>query len=277
MITLLEAAEQEDNPVKPETERKAHEVRRLRDDEHLTIKQIAEQLNMSEGGLCWLYTRHRPRIVSQRRAIIATLTASGTRNTELCVLRWQDLDFHRYKIRIPAAKSNRGVREIDMTPWLREQLLIYRASLGDVRPDGPVFPTRDQSFRDKDNLNRRVVAPVGRAAATLRSQRGLAPLPTGLSAHVFRRTYITLMAEAGAPITYVQDQVGHESARLTLEIYARVSRSRDRAKWGRAFDELMAGAVPAEAYEQVNTIALPMIDDHLAVDHDPSTTTGNEQ
>jgi hypothetical protein len=54
------------------------------------------------------------------------------------------------------------------------------------------------------------------------------------------------MAEAGAPITYVQDQVGHESARLTLEIYARVSRSRDRAKWGRAFDELMAGAVPDE-------------------------------
>jgi len=52
------------------------------------------------------------------------------------------------------------------------------------------------------------------------------------------------MAEAGAPITYVQDQVGHESARLTLEIYARVSRSRDRVKWGRAFDELMGGAVP---------------------------------
>jgi hypothetical protein len=55
------------------------------------------------------------------------------------------------------------------------------------------------------------------------------------------------MAEAGAPITYVQDQVGHESARLTLEIYARVSRSRDRATWGRAFDELMAGAVPVDA------------------------------
>ncbi len=277
VITLLEAAEQEDNPVKPETDRKAREVRRLRDEECLTIKQIAQQLNMSEGGVCWLYTRHRQRIVSQRRAIIATLTASGTRNTELCVLCWQDLDFHRYKIRISAAKTNRGVREIDMTPWLREQLLTYKASLGDVRPDGPVFPTRDRSFRDKDNLNRRVIAPVGRAAATLRSKRGLAPLPTGLSAHVFRRTYITLMAEAGAPITYVQDQVGHESARLTLEIYARVSRSRDRAKWGRAFDELMAGAVPAEAYEQVNTIALPMIDDRLAVDHDPSTTTRKEQ
>ena len=59
----------------------------------------------------------------------------------------------------------------------------------------------------------------------------------------------------------MQDQVGHESARLTLEIYARVSRSRDRAKWGRAFDEIMAGAVPAEAYERVEQIALFTADD----------------
>jgi hypothetical protein len=45
--------------------------------------------------------------------------------------------------------------------------------------------------------------------------------------------------------------VGHESARLTLEIYARVSRSRDRAKWGRGFDELMAGAVPHDGELQL--------------------------
>jgi integrase len=61
----------------------------------MTIKQIAEQLDISEGGVCWLYTRRRVQVVSQRRAIIATLSASGTRNTELCLLRWEDLDFAR--------------------------------------------------------------------------------------------------------------------------------------------------------------------------------------
>jgi hypothetical protein len=40
-----------------------------------------------------------------------------------------------------------------MTPWLREQLLTYKASLGDVAPDDPVFPTRDGSHRNKSNLN----------------------------------------------------------------------------------------------------------------------------
>jgi hypothetical protein len=63
---------------------------------------------------------------------------------------------------------------------------------------------------------------------------------------VFRRTYITPMAEAGALINYVQDQVGHESAQLTLEIYARVSRARP-CEVGPRFDELMAGVVAEES------------------------------
>lgn len=261
VITLLEAAEQVDNPVRPDTERKADEVRRLRDVEGLTIKQIAEHVKMSEGGVCWLYTRRRVPVVSQRRAIIATLTASGTRNTELCLLRWEDLDLARSKIRIPVAKTSRGVREIDMTPWLRDQLLAYKASRGKIKLQDPVFPTRSGSFRNKENINRRVVAPVQHAATKLRSERGLTALPAKLSAHVFRRTYATLMMEAGAPPRYVQGQLGHESARLTLEVYARVSESADRARLGRAFDELMAGAVPAEAHRQVPDVALPIIAD----------------
>lgn len=261
VITLLEAAEQVDNPVHPDTERKAQEVRRLRDVEGLTIKQLAERMQMSEGGVCWLYTRRRVPVLSQRRAIIATLTASGTRNTELCLLRWQDLDFAGSKIRITTAKTSRGVREIDMTPWLRDQLIAYKASRGEIDLQGPVFATRAGSFRDKENLNRRVVAPVQRAADKLRSERSLAALPTRLSAHVFRRTYATLMMEAGAPPRYVQGQLGHESARLTLEVYARVSESADRARLGRAFDELMAGAVPADAHRLVPVVALPTFAD----------------
>jgi hypothetical protein len=102
-------------------------------------------------------------------------------------------------------------------------------------------------MRDKDNLNQRVVQPIQRAANRIRRERGLPPLPTDLSAHVFRRTYATLMIEAGASPRYVQRQLGHGSAKLTLEVYTRVSDSRDRAQLGQAFDELVAGAVPAGA------------------------------
>jgi len=86
-----------------------------------------------------------------------------------------------------------------------------------------------------------VIGPVQRAAQTLRAERGLPPLPATLSAHVFRRTYATLMAEAGAPARYVQKQLGHGSARLTLQVYTRVSDTQARQALGRAFDKLMTG------------------------------------
>lgn len=50
------------------------------------------------------------------------------------------------------------------------------------------------------------------------------------------------MLEAGAPLTYVQDQVGHEDAKTTQKIYARVLRRQQGAHVGAAFNELMYGA-----------------------------------
>jgi site-specific recombinase len=55
------------------------------------------------------------------------------------------------------------------------------------------------------------------------------------------------MLEAGAPVPYVQSQVGHEDATTTLNVYAQVLRRRDRRRHGQAFDALMANAVPSGA------------------------------
>ncbi|HEY3946000.1 MAG TPA: hypothetical protein VGL78_12305 [Solirubrobacteraceae bacterium] len=54
ILSLLEAAEVIDSPVQPETLHKANEVRPLRNEKNRTIKQIAAELGMSEGGVCWL-------------------------------------------------------------------------------------------------------------------------------------------------------------------------------------------------------------------------------
>jgi hypothetical protein len=42
-------------------------------------------------------------------------------------------------------------------------------------------------------------------------------------------------------------QVGHADSRTTLQIYAKVLARRDRSDHGRAFDELVGGAVPPPA------------------------------
>jgi hypothetical protein len=61
VLSLLVAGEVFDNPVKPETVRAAEEVRRLRDDEHLTWKEIAARLGRSEAGVIWLHRRRAVR------------------------------------------------------------------------------------------------------------------------------------------------------------------------------------------------------------------------
>jgi integrase len=179
VLSLLVAGEVVDNPVKPETARAADDVRRLRDDEHLTWKEIAKRIGRSEGGGIWLYRRRPVRGPSPSRAVIALLSASGVRNTEACDLRWSDLDFTHGKINVSRSKTKRGVREIDMIPWLREELLTYRAAVGALDLNAAVLPTRDGANRTKDNLNRNVIGPVVRAANKAREERGLPPLPRG--------------------------------------------------------------------------------------------------
>jgi integrase len=244
VLSLLDAAELIDQPTRPATLIKAIEVRRLR--RSMTVRETAEALGISEGGVCYLCSRERVEKVSMTRTIIAVLAASGTRNTELCRLRPIDLDFVHSKIRIPRAKTAAGVREIDMTPWLQRQLEVYVESLGpDYDPEAPLFPNGRGNPFNKDSLNKRLKR-VHRAVGDMRRALRLPPLPTKLSAHVFRRTFITLMIEAGAPLSYVQELVGHEDQATTVRIYNRALRNRDHKRYGRAFDELMTNAVPAE-------------------------------
>ena len=86
ILSLLEAAELIDNPVRPETLRKADEVRRLRDEEKLTIKAIAAELGMSEGGVCWLYERRQARVppLAERSSRRSRRAERGTPSCAAC-------------------------------------------------------------------------------------------------------------------------------------------------------------------------------------------------
>ena len=72
-----------------------------------------------------------------------------------------------------------------------------------------------------------------------------------------RRTYISLLIEAGAPLPYVMRQVGHEDSRTTLEVYAQVQHRLSRKQVHQAFDDLLASAgeaadVPTGAREKMS-------------------------
>ena len=169
------------------------------------------------------------------------LAGSGLRNTELCRIDVCDVDFAHGHINVEDAKTDAGVRRVDLSPMLLDDLLAWRASLKHPSADSPFFPTRTGNRRDKDNINARVLKPAIRRADERRAHRDLLPLPAKVTAHTLRRTYISMMFAAGAEIPYVMAQVGHADSKVTLEIYARVLKRRDRDEASRAFDELLVG------------------------------------
>ena len=247
LLALIEAASGIDEPVSKETLARAELARRMRRDNR-TWKEIGAELGVADTTAIWLAGRYRKSgHASARRAILATLGCAGLRNSEVCDLNLGDLDFAHGVIHVRDAKTEAGVRQVNMTPWLHDELLAYRASRADAQPDEPAFPTRTGSRRDRRNVNRKVIAPAVGAANALRAERREQLLPGSITAHTFRRTFITLMLEAGAPVPYVQAQVGHEDPTTTLEIYAQVLKRRDRRRHGETFDALMADAVPSAA------------------------------
>jgi integrase len=242
---LLAAAEEIDQRVTPKVFERGAAAQALRD-EGVPWKEIGRRLGVAEATAIYYTQQHARRRISARRTIIACLAACGLRNTELCRIDVRDVDFAHGNINVADAKTEAGVRKVDLSPMLRDELLAWHASRDAPAPDSPFFPTRSGSRRDKDNINARVIRPAVRRANERRTLRDLPPLPARVTAHTLRRTYISMMFAAGAEIPYVMAQVGHSDSKVTLEIYAQVLKRRDREQVGRAFDHLLVGGGKGE-------------------------------
>ncbi len=195
-----------------------------------------------------------------RRPMIAVMAKSGLRVTEMCQLRWRDVDVHHQRLVVREAKTDAGVREVDLSLDVMEELMAWRATRPSSAPDEFVFATESGRARDKDNVRERVLRPVIKRTNELRAERGLPALPA-VSPHALRRTYISLMIEAGATLPYVMAQVGHEDSRTTLEVYAQVQPRLSRKQVHQAFDDLLASAgeaadVPTEGREKMSRSTL---------------------
>jgi integrase len=104
-----------------------------------------------------------------------------------------------------------------------------------------VFTTRAGTPRDRHNVRARVLVPsVARANKRLAEQGH--PSIVGLTNHSLRRTFASLMYEAGASPAQVMAQMGHTSASMALEVYAKMM-SRDRDT-GVRIDALVRGEKP---------------------------------
>jgi integrase len=139
---------------------------------------------------------------------------------------------------------------------LRDELATHKASASAAEPNDLVFPTKTGTARDRNNVRTRVLAGAIKRANTRRTKEGRS-LIAGVTNHSLRRTFASLLYEAGASPAYVMSQMGHTSSALALEVYTKVmERKRDT---GERLDALLRGAdwAPMGTYEAKVADALP--------------------
>jgi integrase len=174
------------------------------------------------------------------RALLATMILAGLRVGELCSLRWRSVDLARGVLTVEESKTEAGEgRRIELTPSLLEELKLHRAKHKEASRDGLVFPTLTGRQRDRNNVRSRILQPALTRANKKRNEAGLPPIAHATN-HTLRRTFASLLYEAGATPAQVMDQLGHTSAALALEVYARkMERNRDTLA---RMDALVAGS-----------------------------------
>ena len=172
---------------------------------------------------------------------------TGLRLGELLALQWGDVDWRggfilvqRNIVRgvVTSPKSHQR-RRVDMTPQLADALIVWQRALrqrwmkkGESMPAW-VFPSLEGTALEERNV--RTVFARLLAKAELRQIR----------IHDLRHTYATLLLQAGAPITYVSQQLGHRDASIPLRVYAHWLPDASRREADR-LDALQLSATPAQ-------------------------------
>jgi integrase len=210
---------------------------------------IAAELGLSKSTVSFHFQQLgiQPTPYLGRRAIVTTLGRSGVRISELCDLRIGHIRLHDpngARFHIPDAKTEAGIRNVEITPDLTEDLVIHIDRLRRAgHPTGPnawAFPNTRSG-----RLSRQRAAEIVADAATLASERmrdrGLPPLPH-VTPHTLRRTYISIALLANNfDVLWVMNQVGHADSKMTLDVYAQLQQ-RVKRQHGAAFDDLVRKA-----------------------------------
>lgn len=177
----------------------------------------------------------------RRQPLLATLTLAGLRIGEALDLRWSDVNLAGRKLRVVEAKTDAGVREVDVSPTLAELLSEYRTRVG--RSEF-VFPTSAGKRDGASNVRNRFLArSVERANDALVAEGG-EPI-THVTPHSLRRTFASLLLAARADVPYVMAQLGHNDPKMTLGVYAKVIAS--KTDHGAELDALVGAADWAQA------------------------------
>ncbi len=263
LACVLDAAAKQDRPLDPAaTPRKVGPTTALV--AHLLAQgkrpaEIAKELGIAKSTV----THHLRRVGANvgrgyvgRRVVCEILGRSGVRVSELCDIRIGQVRLHDpddARFRIPDAKTETGIREVQMSPDLVEAVIEHIDQLR--RAGRPTTPQAHlaQNLKGGRMSRQRAAKIVGEAAQQASKElgaKGLPPLPR-ITPHSLRRTYISIALLANNfDVKWVMGQVGHADSKMTLDVYAQLEQRVDRSH-GVSFDLLVR-----KAREQVAGLSL---------------------
>jgi integrase len=164
------------------------------------------------------------------------LALAGLRIGEALGLRWKDVYLGEGKLWIAQAKTDAGVREVDLTPKLQELLSAHRRRTQYDRANAFVFATGRGGRESPSNVRSRFLsAAIEQANEELASAGGREM--RGITPHSLRRTFASLLLAAGADVPYATAQVGHTDPKMTLGVYVQVITS--KRNYGPTLDGLI--------------------------------------
>ncbi|HEY2933546.1 MAG TPA: site-specific integrase [Acidobacteriota bacterium] len=147
---------------------------------------------------------------------------TGMRSGELAGLQWGDIDFHGKFLtvrrhvnhgRVSRTKTDKN-RRIDLSDALlsalQERRRVLRADWlkeGSKIPEW-VFCNNDGKSPDMQNVKRRHFHKCLEKAELRR-----------IRFHDLRHTFASLLIQAGEPLAYIKDQLGHASIKMTVDVY----------------------------------------------------------
>jgi len=158
----------------------------------------------------------------KQRMIFLMAVMSGMRQGELLGLKWGDIDWINNQVcvrrtynhgRFYEPKSEKSYRRIDLSPLVVSELKRWRLQCMPNELD-LVFPNEAGKPMFGENLVKRSFKPALRRAG-IREIRF----------HDLRHTYATLLVDQGEHPKYIQEQMGHSSINITMDVYGHLMKA----------------------------------------------------
>jgi integrase len=170
-----------------------------------------------------------------RGALLALLCAGGPRIDEALSYTRGALDLHAGILRGGNKTAAGEDRMLELSWFLTGKLRGHIAREPGAAPGGLLFHTNKGKRLNPNNIRNRLLKGVvgkkradgtrGRVKGVIervnekRAAEGRLLVPADMTPHTCRRTFAYMSALAGRDPRFVMNQMGHEDARLSLEIY----------------------------------------------------------